>query len=42
MFRQLACLRCKMAMFKRVGNERGRGATPSSISKFDSYDIKAL
>ena len=24
------------------GNEKGRGATPTSISIFDSYDIKAL
>ena len=24
------------------GNERGRGATPTSISIFDSYDIKTL
>ena len=37
--RSLACLQCKMPLFQRVGM---RGATPTSISIFDSYDIKTL
>ena len=37
--RSLACLQCKMPLFQRVGM---RGGTPTSISIFDSYDIKTL
>ena len=35
--------RLKMAIFRRAGmREGGRVATPTSISIFDSYDIKSL
>ena len=38
-----ACFYCKMRMFWRAGmREGGREATPTSISIFDSYDMKTL
>ena len=45
--RTLACLLSKMPIFQWVGmkeggNEGGREATPTSISVFDSYDMKTL
>ena len=38
----VACLWSKMSMFQRVGNEGGRVATSTSISIFNSYDVKSL
>ena len=38
----MACLPCKNAYVPVGGNEGGSRATPSSISIFDSYGIKAL
>ena len=42
MFRQFGLFIMLNAYVPEGGNERGRGATPTSISIFDSYDIKTL
>ena len=41
MFYPIACLWSKMPMLQ-IWNEEGRGATPTSISTFDSYDMKTI
>ena len=43
MFDQGACLWSKMPSYvPEGGNEGGRGATPTSISILDSFDMKIL
>ena len=42
MFRQSGLFMKENAYVLEGGNERGRGATPTSISIFDSFDIKTL
>jgi hypothetical protein len=42
MYRQFGLFILQNAFVPEGRNERGRRATPTSISKFDSFDIKTL